>query len=545
MGVLAGRDALLPKRLLDAVGNIFHVDFVAIEENNSAELDAALLFGVPRDKAEEFAQGGVRSMAFLSETPGTAPAGNKIQFGTTSHLAECFRGKRLADKSLTQFAPIVAQAGDDIMASRGGEPFWLRRNGSLGVLDLVAAQPIELTEGDYLYKHLDQDDWARLLPLLHFLREVSGWKPPPIRACFMFDDPNLHWSSYGYIRYPELAQHARDHNYHAAFAMIPMDCWYAHGRTAKLFRENPDRLSLLFHGNNHTYYELTQAATTAARQALAAQAIQRIERLERVSGIKVPRAMTAPHGACSVAMSDVLLRSGFEIACISRSSLMIRNPEVTWSASVGMNPAEFPGEGLPVIPRFNIRWDSSCALFAAFLGQPIILVGHHDDLAGGLDLLAHWAEFINGFGPTQWCDAGAMSRSNFCTRTSGDVLEVEMFARKIELEVPDSCTQLRILRPWLSESEQEALTVTRASVAEQFSVSSEDILSVSPGQNLRVTSNYPNMIDLTNVVTFLPDPWAIARRQLCEARDRLRPIVGRFNRAKRQSTNEAPFRQIV
>src|SRR6266480_3662974 len=102
----------------------------------------------------------------------------------------------------------------------------------------------------------------------------------------MFDDPNLHWRSYGYIHYPELVDHARRHNYHACFATVPMDSWYAHPKTASLFRENRTRVSLLIHGNDHTYYELAVARSDESRQALAAQALRRIERLERLSAVE-------------------------------------------------------------------------------------------------------------------------------------------------------------------------------------------------------------------------------------------------------------------
>ena len=525
----------MPKRLLAAVGSIFHVEFVLAEEINSAGLDAALLFGVPRDEAEKFAQRGVRSMAFLPDSSPIAPGDNEIKFSAASFLAQCLRSRKLSDKSLTHVAPLKAKTGDEIVASRRDDPFWMHRteNGVVA-LDLVAAQPNELSQNDYLYKHLEKDNWARLLPLLHFMREVSGWQPPPIRACFMFDDPNLHWKSYGYIRYRELAQHAAEHNYHAAFATIPMDSWFVHGETAAIFREGTDRISLLFHGNNHTYYELTETNTDRGREALAAQAIRRIERLERVSGIEVSRAMAAPHGACNSAMGDVLLRCGFEVACISRSSLMIRNPETPWASQVGMNPAEFLGEGLPVIPRFNIRWDTTYALFAAFLGQPIILVGHHDDLASGFNLLEEWAQFINSFGKVSWTDVQSMSRANFCLRRTDGTLEMEMFSRKVALTVPAGGEQLCIERPWLGDADTEEVVLERESGAQTVETYRGELLPVKPGERLVITSIYPDMIDLSKISTSLPGPWAVARRQLCEVRDRFKPVISKLKGGRKQ-----------
>jgi len=37
---------------------------------------------------------------------------------------------------------------------------------------------------------------------------------PPLRACFVIDDPNLHWPSYGHLDYRRMAEHARRGGYH-------------------------------------------------------------------------------------------------------------------------------------------------------------------------------------------------------------------------------------------------------------------------------------------------------------------------------------------
>jgi hypothetical protein len=65
----------------------------------------------------------------------------------------------------------------------------------------------------------------------------------------MLDDPNLHWRTYGYVDYAQIAAHAKIHNYHMSFAMIPLDTWYVHKPTALLFQQNRNQISLLFHGS--------------------------------------------------------------------------------------------------------------------------------------------------------------------------------------------------------------------------------------------------------------------------------------------------------
>ena len=249
--------------------------------------------------------------------------------------------------------------------------------------DLVALPAPILDGSDYLFQQFREDSWASLLPLLHFVAEVSGWMTPPLRACFMFDDPNLHWGSYGYVKFQEIAEAAKIENFHTSFATVPIDAWFVHAPTARVFLENQNVLSLLIHGNDHTLLEL-QKARIEPPVAMAAQALDRITRLERKSGLSVSRVMAAPHGACNEAAADALTKTGFYAACISTGSLMTRNPTTDWPVSVGMGPAEALGT-LPVIPRVNIEMSSDLPVrLAAFLGQPIIPVGHHDDLRSGL-----------------------------------------------------------------------------------------------------------------------------------------------------------------
>src|SRR5208283_5127567 len=110
--------------------------------------------------------------------------------------------------------------------------------------------------------------FLEMLPLLQWLREIcAGASPvgPPLRACFIFDDPNLHWPRYGFVDYRQLAAQAEKENYHVSFATIPVDAWFTHSGTAGIFREHRSRLSLLIHGNNHTKRELARPYTEPER----------------------------------------------------------------------------------------------------------------------------------------------------------------------------------------------------------------------------------------------------------------------------------------
>jgi hypothetical protein len=520
------------ERLLGAVAEICGVAFVQGHEVDSRLYDAGLLFGASRVEAVAVARSGLRCLAFIGGSPSAVrSASSNVRLSSTPYLPPALRGMGLPDPSVVKVCGLDRESGDEVVAQKGEDVLWIHRRVGTSRMDLLATDPPALSASDYLFARFQDHDWFSLLPLLHFAREVSGWTLPPSRACFMFDDPNLHWNTYGYVRYAEMAADAKAHNYHVSFATVPMDGWYVHQSTARLFRENRDRLSLLVHGNNHTHFELHRTLRADRQRALAAQAMTRTERLERVSGVAVSRVMAAPHGACSHDMAKALLQAGFDAACISRGSLMARNPGVTWPVSVGLHPAEAFGGGLPVIPRSSIRADSETHVrLALFLGQPAIPVGHHDDLRGGLDPLRRIARRINSAGNVLWTNMTEIALMNYMSRRKQDVLHVRMYSRQIRVQVPSGVTQLLIERPWLSDGYAERLTAREgpAEPATHDLVAGQHVPVLS-GSDVTIRSIHPEAINPHDVRALPTRVHVMVRRHLCEGRDRLRPTLDRWS----------------
>ncbi len=142
------------------------------------------------------------------------------------------------------------------------------------------------------------------------------WQDAPTRASFIIDDPNLHWPSYGHVRFPELALDAAENGYHVAFGTIPLDAWLVHPGVARLFRENRHVLSLLVHGNDHLREELNRPRSDREALALLAQALQRVTALERRAGVGVSRVMVAPHGLCGEQMMRAMLLTASRASAI-------------------------------------------------------------------------------------------------------------------------------------------------------------------------------------------------------------------------------------
>ncbi len=510
--------------VFEALAELFPVEFAASEEGSSTPFSASILFGHSRREALDVAASGNRTLAYVVD-PGTVQmcGSGEIKFSSALSLAPEFRDRSLPHGAFELASCAKPLPGDTVLASSAEHVLWFR-TARRPNLDIVVVAPPRLLEREYLFQLFNTMDWIRMLPLLHFLKAVAGCYRASPRACFMFDDPNLHWKSYGYVKFDRLLQHAKTHNYHVAFATVPLDAWYANKATAALFRENADRLSLLVHGNNHTRKELAEHRSDDALRAMGAQALFRTRRLEKAAGLKISRVMAAPHGACSEATAAILLRMGFEAACISRGSIMAHNPEVVWSRSVGLRPAEFLG-GLPVIPRFGLRADSLTEiLFASFLGQAIISVWHHEDLANGLDVLAKVASRINSVGTVEWMNLENVARSNHSCTPSGSRLQLRLYSRHVRLCIPEGIDELSIERPWLRPEEGEQLTVETADGSIPV-MALEQSYKVQSGTAVEIRSVIADPIDPTHAGVDGTPLLAVGRRCLCEVRDRFRPVI--------------------
>ena len=525
------------RRLFEGLSELYSIQFEPRAEADFAGCSAALLFGVARSEAERVANSGVRCVAWIKEQPlPVQSAAAHVLINSVPCVDPCLRGKTLRDRSIDQVRPLKAKTGDAVVATKSDDILWIHRDLENSSLDLLGVDPPCLTESEYLSEFLQRDNCMRLLPLLHCLRGLSPWRKPALRACLMFDDPNLHWKSYGYIRFKELAEHAGKHNYHASFATVPFDGWYVHRATAELFRENKSRLSLLVHGNNHTFAELAQTYRNGDQRALMAQALQRIEKLEKRSGLEISRVMAAPHGGCSADMAATLLEVGFEAACISRWSLLRHNP-IQWYPTIALDLADFLAKGFPIIPRFKLAHDREVDIYlTALLQKPIILVGHHEDLKGGLDLLGEFAARINSVGKVTWMNMLSMARSNFCTHQDGDSLHVKIYSRRVQIKVPVDVKSLLVERAWLKAEEGETLRWGAQHKGFQtISSYRREPIPVEPGMEIEVASVFAGSVDPHEVPPPRTSFWAAARRGFCEVRDRAKPALDRFGKSAKKS----------
>jgi hypothetical protein len=522
--IVATREPARVNRLLSVLAEWLEINII-VKDFDADSLGAAqVVFCRPSDDLQ-FGSSATTDRLILFCSEADADERSPVTFSDSQHLHPALRQQQL-QQCVRGELPAICEG--EVLATAGGSLVWttFHQQGHATEFAMEALPPLQPHE--LLFDQLQSSQWTGLLPLMAFLRRITqdqAWVSPLLRACFMFDDPNLHWPTYGFLDYAVLAHHAKRYNYHVAIATIPLDAWFVHSAVARLFRENTSHLSLLIHGNNHTRNELGRSYGDETSEGLIAQSLKRIARLERVSNLRVSRVMAAPHSACTADVAAQLLRQGFEAVCISHDLLRRSNPTVEWSPLFGLEPAEFLADDLPVIPRFHLSKKCTISMvIAALTGQAIIPFGHHQDLADELNLLAGTCENINRMGlEVQWCNLTRIARTNYKHRVSGTTLQLKMYSRYIEVQIPAEIETVEVYRPW-HRQEQTGGTLQMRVNGESWTQTDGGRISF-PQENgrarvLEIRSVALGSVDYRQIESQPLHPWAIMRRLLTEARDR-------------------------
>lgn len=521
--------------LLEVLATLFPVRFVPHAEAMS-EADGLLSVALDSAVAEGAFRAGLPVLSIPEGNRSEYVSPERVRFVSSPAVQPFLRGIECPVEAAGGFRAKCGD-GDECVAVVGEAPVWSERRHGRATFRQVATGLPGLRPGQPVFPELLHGGWIRWLPLFHFLRELTAdidWQPQGLRACFMFDDPNLHWWSWGFINYQELAAHARRHHYHASIATVPLDMWFTHVPTAALFREQAQFLSLLVHGVEHTHAELQRPKPAGRRLGDLTWSLQQVQALEERHGLRISRVMAPPHHACSVDAANLMLQAGYEAACVAWMFLMQANPGLQWRPDFGLQPAEFLGEGFPVLPRFNFaNQDPGRAVLAAFFHQPIIMIGHHQDVAGGLEVLADWARLVNRMGDVRWANLEEIIQSNYLTRRVNGTLFVKLGARNINLSVPEGVHQIVLERPWVAADQLESVHLMRPETVSELSVTHggrAGPFPVSSGEQLTVQCATPKQTTPSLRSTPLRI-WPVTRRLACETRDRLLPLFGRVRRA--------------
>jgi hypothetical protein len=500
-------------RLLTALEAAFSVRFCAAAAGMRADAMLLLTDGVPLPDDLPAGTGPVFAVpAAPSPRGGDA---EEVQLLACDEVDRRMRGIVLAGHVAT--APLAeVAAGETVLASAPSGIAWV----AAGNTHRVSTALPELEEHEVLRDLLISPHVLSLVALVHFLRRLEpnrAWTAPAVKATMLFDDPNLRRPQYGFIDYEALVAHADAHEYHAAMAMIPLDVAGPHRATVDLFRRRRDRLSLVVHGNNHVKHELSTPVPKGDELALAAQAMRRVAGFEERHGLRVDRVMTPPHGMCSPEMARALGIVGFDALC-SLHPLPWREGSPADRLLAGWEAAEFAGP-CAVIPRMPLFASAADIALHAFLDHPVVLYGHHEDVADGLEPLAVAAERVNALGCVEWTPMEDIVLGNRAVRVHGDAVLVRPFSGRMRVEMPEQARTLAVLAP------RDA-----CEYFDGWSIGDGPLrpfggpVHSGSGRTLELRLHPVGKTDPAAVAPPPWSPWPIVRRAATELRDRTLPL---------------------
>jgi hypothetical protein len=514
----------LRRRFFDMLASELEISFAPHTPGDYAGLQGLIALTGAAGAARDASLRHVSCYEVILAQPSPVATQTAITFAASAAVHRAFSGKTLADSSLINFSSLPDAT--ESLAKVGEHTIWaLEQRGDQEHHRVGVDVPVFMDK-DFFHNHFRDLRWFAMVPLLHFLRRLlgpDGWPAPEPRASFIIDDPNLHHRSYGYIDFEKLANHASAHNYHATIATVPLDAWYFDRKVVDLFQAHKNRISLMMHGVNHVADELARSYNEQEALSLLATGLRRIADLESRSGVAVARIMAAPHGAFAEFMADLMVRLGYEGACVSIGSLRRWNPEKMWPADLGFSMAQPLGSlGFPVFHRIGLS--ETDIRLSAFLGHPVIVTLHHQDCVSNFARLESIANTVNSIDSVRWMGIEEISKTNFLSNMQNGALHIWPHSRHLIVPLSSEITAVEVCAsPYcggfaidLHNHRRDGTEAAVYNVPARYRISNKTLeILLPPG----------DAVDYNQVESRSVGLWPVVRRILTEARDRTQPIL--------------------
>jgi hypothetical protein len=415
----------------------------------------------------------------------------------------------------------------DPIVSIGGEPLFGRIRMSSAEMFFLASTGATDLESDVSGRPL-AEYFSQLLPVAMFLRhafQAECWRPAGVpHATLTVDDPPL-WERYGFVNYERLLALMDEFSFHTTIAFIPYYWHKSSPATIRLFRQRPDRLSICFHGNDHTGGEF---ATQNVRRLdyMLRTAQTRMQSHQDLTGISCDNVMVFPHCRFSRNAIRALKEHNFYGYASSRHSPEEERTPLTMLEMT--QPSILTCNAFPLFLRRPVRdFQPENVAFNAFFGRPILIEEHHE-IFKDPSLIVELVSMINKTVPqVQWCNLQTSLMDTCLIRQAADsTLEVRPAAMAGRITNPGS-SRLRCVADWITPTQ---FCQSGASVLidnnPSFDSAWDDVgvrvsFEVAPGASRVVAMRYNNAIDssLLPKPSFKQRSRVYLRRRASELRD--------------------------
>jgi hypothetical protein len=342
-----------------------------------------------------------------------------------------------------------------VLISIDGHPFMAAIRRDKAEIMFLAGQDVVDLNAEVGDKPL-VEYFSRLLPHAMVLRYIFGeesWRPSGQHACVIIDDPLLQ-QNYGFLNFQTLLELTKRHNFHTAIAFIPHNYRRSSLRITSMFRENADRLSLCYHGNDHTGAEFA-ATDPVLLNTLLEIAEQRIESHSKTTNLSCDRVMVFPQGNFSVEAMRVLKSRNFDAAVNTVPHPRQESNRLTLADIA--QPAVLRYGGFPLF----LRNDSLCTqapdiAFNLFFGKPVLIVEHHE-IFRHPEPLIEVVSRINAVAPAiHWSNLATVVAGSTLVRRASNACHVHAYSRTVRVSNEWDSTQ-RFTVEWEKSGEGTAV----------------------------------------------------------------------------------------
>jgi hypothetical protein len=420
---------------------------------------------------------------------------------------------------------LVAENGNsgvESLISIDGRPFAARLRSNQSTMVLVAGQ--EIADLDTAVGDLPLGEYfSRFVPYAMALRCLAGdkcWRPLQAHAAVIIDDPLLR-TTYGFLNFKSLCRTAERHNFHAAIAFIPHNFSRSSPAIGRLFRENPGRLSICFHGNDHTQAEFASTDRELLNLLLRV-ATKRMDLHQKRTGLACDPIMVFPQGKFSVEAMEILPSHNF-CAAVNTIPHPAHDP-ISLTLGELAQPAVLRYGGFPLFLRSPVdKIRAEDIAFNVFFGRPVLIVEHHQDFEHEEILLA-LVEQINSMVPDiQWSSLATVTRRSMLRRRTPDGWqEIRAYARAITIAA-DAGTDGECSIEWSGSFDSAALTgVIAAGRPTDFERTGDSIrvaTKLGAGQSMTLSLVHAASPSSSQTLDMRWKTKAFLRRRLSEFRD--------------------------
>jgi len=371
----------------------------------------------------------------VSGTGLTVTADSPDMFGALSGLTA---STTAADNGLAVEGARECEGFRSLIGDGAGDAFFQCRRDGVTFYVAASEPAVDLDEPPRGSFFDIRESFSSTVPIVAFLRRefaTTFADPEFTGATLIVDDPSLK-RRYGFLDFETVLAAMNLHDFSTTIAFIPWNWWRTRTRTAALFHANPQRYSLVIHGNDHTAREFGSRSLPGLRRKIRL-ALERVERHRKRTGLGVSPIMVFPQGVFSADAALALQRSRF-IAAVNTEVHPVGDDALRTEVRELWQVAITKYGGFPIFTRRYVSHGIENVAFDMLLGKPCLLVAHHDVFMDGAQELHAFIDRLNALvKPLRWSSLEeVIHHSHLVREISPGVRHVRMFANEMILENP-------------------------------------------------------------------------------------------------------------